>query len=388
MKVTRKVPFAAIAIGAIALLAGCQAGSPVPSGPATASGQPISVGTLFSTTGTLGPTGLEEQGGVQLAVDELNAAGGVLGRPLTVTSLDDEGTAAVAVTRAQELISDGVSVVFEGVISPTSLASQPVFARAGIMDLTITASADAILDGTNNPDAIRLNANTALTGKIIADYANKQGFKRIVILYQNDAYGQAHIAAVQAALKTAPIESIAFDPKQTDFRVEMDKAIADNPDLVMLVNSSSDVGGPAMIQQLRSAGYKGQFTMAPTTMAQKVIDAAGVSAEGGVSAATYFADKAPFTGYDANNAYVTAWKAQSGGVLPTHTTTLAYTAVKVWAAAVEAAKGLDDKAAIAAEIKGHTFKDTPFGDVTFDKTGQMSSTLTLYQVKDGKISTF
>lgn len=385
MKHSRIIGIASIAAAAALLVSGCQAGGSDPSS-TEPSGDPIIVGTLFSTTGALGPTGERELNGVKIAIDELNAAGGVLGRPLEIVSADDEGTAAVAASRAQELVAKNIDVVFEGVTSAVSLASQPIFARSEITDITITAAAPDILAGTVNPDAIRLNADNSLTAGSISDYVNSEGYQKIVVLQQNDVYGDGQGGATIAGLDVKPTAVIKFDPKQTDFRVEVEQTVNANPDLVIIVNASSDTGGPAMIQQLRSAGYTGPFTMAPTTLTPTAIELAGGAADGGISTQAYIYDQEPFASYPGTQRLVEAYKAYSQDP-PTHEVAFAYTAVKVWAAAAEAAGSLE-RSKIAANIKGSSFDDTPFGEVSFDDRGQMSSTLQLYRVEDGKIVTF
>ncbi|MBX9472356.1 MAG: ABC transporter substrate-binding protein [Chryseoglobus sp.] len=373
-----------VALAFTLLIAGCSSDA-TPAEP-NGDADPIIAGALFSMTGPLGPTGERILAGVQIGIDEVNASGGVLGRQIELISADDEGTAAVAVNRAQELVAEDIDVVFEGVLSTVSLASQPIFARAGVMDVTITAAAPDILAGTVNPDAVRLNADNDLTAQSIADYINAEGYENVVVLQQNDVYGDSQGGATIAALDNEPSLIIRFDPKQTDFRVEMEQVIAADPDLVLIVNASSDTGGPAMLSQLRSAGYDGPFTMAPTTLTPTAIELAGGAADGGISTQAYIFDQEPFVSYPGTQRLVEAYKAFSDDP-PTHEVAFAYTAVLVWAAAAEAAGNLE-RSAVAAEIKGNSFDNTAFGEVSFDDKGQMSSTLQLYRVENGEIVTF
>src|SRR5436305_703723 len=77
---------------------------------------------------------------------------------------------AVGVSRANELISAGVSVIIEGWNSPVTLAMQPVISRAGGLDITAISKADPILSGEGNPLAIRLNSSNTQDGAVIANY--------------------------------------------------------------------------------------------------------------------------------------------------------------------------------------------------------------------------
>jgi branched-chain amino acid transport system substrate-binding protein len=129
----------------------------------------------------------------------VNEAGGVLGRPVQILKRDDESTPAVGVSRANELIAEGVSVIIEGWNSPVTLAMQPVIARAGVLDITAISKADQILSGAGNPLAIRLNSSNAQDGRVIAEHLARSGAKRIAFLTQNDAYGNGAQAAIETS---------------------------------------------------------------------------------------------------------------------------------------------------------------------------------------------
>src|SRR3954453_14263036 len=81
--------------------------------PALAQQYPIKVGTIFPLSGGAGPDGQSVTKPVKLAIEQLNQAGGLLGRKITLISKDDESTPAVGVSRANELISEKVDVVIE-----------------------------------------------------------------------------------------------------------------------------------------------------------------------------------------------------------------------------------------------------------------------------------
>jgi branched-chain amino acid transport system substrate-binding protein len=98
--------------------------------PAFAQQGPIKVGTIFPLSGGAGPDGLSVTNSVKLAIEQINEAGGLLGRKITLVSKDDESTPAVGVSRANEMIAEKVDVVIEGWNSPVTLAMQPIFARA------------------------------------------------------------------------------------------------------------------------------------------------------------------------------------------------------------------------------------------------------------------
>ena len=85
--------------------------------------------------------------------------------------------------------------------SPVTLAMQPVFSRAGVLDITAISKADPILSGEGNPLAVRLNSSNSQDGAVIADYiANRAKARRVAFLTQNDAYGNGAQASIEAEL--------------------------------------------------------------------------------------------------------------------------------------------------------------------------------------------
>src|SRR3954452_22979883 len=157
--------------------------------PAFAQQDPIKVGTIFPLSGGAGPDGQSVTNAVKLAIEQLNQAGGLLGRKITLVSKDDESTPAVGVSRANELISEKVDVVIEGWNSPVTLAMQPIFARAGILDITAVSKSDLILSGESNPLAIRINSSNGFDAAVIAKYVvGTLKAKKIAFLTQNDVY--------------------------------------------------------------------------------------------------------------------------------------------------------------------------------------------------------
>mgnify|MGYP003341188677 CR=1 FL=1 len=122
--------------------------------------QPIKVGWLSSLTGPLSSAALAENQGVQLAVEEINKAGGILGRPIELLTRDTAGDPTQAVNFAQQLaFSDKVQFVIGPVNSGEGLAATPIIARAGVPNLVIGAI-DELIDPVKYPRAFRvINTN-------------------------------------------------------------------------------------------------------------------------------------------------------------------------------------------------------------------------------------
>jgi branched-chain amino acid transport system substrate-binding protein len=121
---------------------------------------PIKIGWISSLTGALSSAALAENQGVQLAVDEINKNGGILGRPIELLTRDTSGDPTKAVNFAQQLaFSDKVHVVIGPVNSGEGLAAIPILARAGVPNIVI-GSIDELIDPQKYPRAFRvINTN-------------------------------------------------------------------------------------------------------------------------------------------------------------------------------------------------------------------------------------
>lgn len=356
---------------------------------APAAAQPIKVGVIFPLSGGAGPQGQHLVKSIQSMAALINESGGVLGRPIAIEARDDESTPAVGVSRANELISAGVSVIIEGWNSPVTLAMQPVISRAGILDITAISKADPILSGEGNPLAIRLNSSNSQDGAVIADYlANRLKARRIAFLTQNDAYGNGAQASIEAELKKLnhPYERVAeekFPFTQADFRVALTNVRAANPDATVAINASEGLGMPALIRQARQSRLPGQLVAAVGTIAPSVISVAGDAANGLVGADIYFPDVEPFASNPVNRRYVARVQEQHK-LTPDKFMALGAASLQVWAMAANELKTLD-REAIARRIRGGSFRGTLLGDISFAPNGQLANRHYVFTVQGQKM---
>lgn len=357
--------------------------------PVQAQSQPIKVGVIFPLSGGAGPQGQHLVKSIEAMAALINESGGVMGRQLVIEARDDESTPAVGVSRANELISAGVSVIIEGWNSPVTLAMQPVIARAGVLDLTAISKADPILSGEGNPLAVRLNSSNSQDGAVIAAYiANRVKAKRVAFMTQNDAYGNGAQASIEAELKKLnhAYEKVAeekFPFTQADFRVAITNVRAANPDVTVLINASEGLGMPAMIRQARQARLPGQLVAAVGTIAPSVISVAGEAANGVVGADIYFPDVEPFASNPVNQRYI-AKVQQMHKLTPDKFMALGAATLQVWAMAANELKTLD-REAIAKRIRGGSFRNTLLGDMSFAPNGQLATRHYVFTVKDRRM---
>jgi branched-chain amino acid transport system substrate-binding protein len=370
----------ALALAALSAFAGVSA---------HAQQSPVKVGVILPLSGGAGPQGQHVTQAIQAMAAIINESGGVMGRPIEILSRDDESTPAIGVSRANELLTQGVSVIIEGWNSPVALAMQPVISRAGILDITAFASADAILSGEGNPLAVRLNASNSQGGAAVAAViANKLKAKRVAFLTQNDAYGNGTQASIEAELKRLgyAYEKVAeekFPFTQSDFRVALTNVKAANPDVTVAINANEGLGMPALIRQSRQIRLPGQLLAALGTVAPSVISVAGDAANGLMGTDIYFPDVEPFASNQVNRKFVAKTK-EMFNYTPDKFMAVGAFALQVWAMAANELKTLD-KEPLAKRIRGGSFKDTIFGDATFESNGQLKSRIYTFSVQEQKI---
>ncbi|HMC14119.1 MAG TPA: ABC transporter substrate-binding protein [Albitalea sp.] len=358
-------------------------------GGALAQPAPVKVGVIIPLSGGAGPQGQHVTQAIQAMAALINESGGVLGRPIEILVRDDESTPAVGVSRANELIGQGVSVIIEGWNSPVALAMQPVISRAGILDITMFASADAILSGEGNPLPVRFNASNSQGGAAVAQViANQLKAKRVAFLTENDAYGNGTQASIEAELKRLnhPYEKVAeekFPFTQADFRVALTNVRAAEPDVTVAINANEGLGMPAILRQFKQGRVPGQLLAALGTVAPSVISVAGDAANGAMGVDIYFPDVEPFASNPANQRFVAKMQAAYKAT-PDKFMAVGAAALQVWAMAANELKTLD-REPLAKRIRGGSFKNTVFGDVSFAPNGQLQSRTHAFKVNEGRI---
>ncbi|HSR71414.1 MAG TPA: ABC transporter substrate-binding protein, partial [Kiloniellales bacterium] len=203
------MPFRKATRVAAALLAGLFAVS-LWSGPAAAA-EPIKIGDLNSYT-SLPAFSLPYRNGWRLALEELNEAGGVLGRPLEVISRDDGGKPGDAITVANELVNrEGVAVLMGTLLSHVGLAVSDFARQKGVVFLAAEPLTDAIAWDKGNRYTFRLRPGTYVQAAMLAEEAAELPARRWAVIAPNYEYGQSAVSAFKKLLseKRPDVEFVA-----------------------------------------------------------------------------------------------------------------------------------------------------------------------------------
>lgn len=347
------------------------------------SGEPIKLGfvSIFSgRVAMLGETGFK---GAQLAVQEINEAGGLLdGRPLEITFRDSAANPEQAVREAREFaLTDEVDFIIDGSSSSESFAVSQASAELETLVMATASEADSLTAPENfQQDVFRVARNTQLDGIANALYAKELGYDDWMAISPDYAYGRdGNLRFFDALEGEDPGVNIGtelwpalFEP---DYTPQIQQLIDSDPDAVYSTLWGGDL--VAFIQQATPFGLFEQVNFVTPNVADSlVLDTLGPALPAGIHTASRFALGSPPT--DANEAFDNDYR-QLFGEGPTNWSIQAYIAVKFLAQAVEET-GTIEKDEVGAALEGMELPGSPWGDV---RLRAEDHTLTHYDIRWG-----
>ena len=297
------------------------------------SGDTYTIGVVNSTTGALGAVGQQEAKGMQLAVEEINAAGGVKGRKLKLEEVDDQGSVNLTTAGFKKLATETkVPVVIGPGISANAKAVAPLAEQYGVTQILLVAQPE-VANGTKHLFEVPLPGKA--NSEAMVNYAKEQGAKSLAIIWANNPYGQAGNTDITNAAKAAGIDIVnseGFDPGKFDFTAQAGKAAAAKPDAILLYGAggSSDA---LVLKSVAATGYEGLIIGDLAYSADFVPETAGSGAADKVISLT----AVDYGNPDAKTKkFLDAYEAKFGEA-PSVLSTYAYVAVQLTAAAIEKA---------------------------------------------------
>ncbi len=240
--------------------------SVLPASRAAAQGAgPIHLGLSTALTGPAAYTGQQDRWGAEMAIKEINGAGGVLGRPLQLDVQDNACSPAQAAQSAQRLIADHVAALMGGLCSSATLAIMPIAKRQGIPFLVPISSAGSITDQSGvggNEWTFRTAQPEPRLAAALAKFLVKEGkVKTIAIVAEDSDYGRGGATALTDSARTAglTITSTDFTPLGTpDFTSTLTRLRSQRPDAVALYVQGADTAN--FMRQFASSGLKTRIT--------------------------------------------------------------------------------------------------------------------------------
>ncbi|MEO8536684.1 MAG: ABC transporter substrate-binding protein [Betaproteobacteria bacterium] len=349
---------------------------------ASAQQGPVPIFGLVELSGTGTTSGTNFDNGIKLAVKEINAAGGILGRKIEYTSLDTQSQPQVAKALAQKAIDQNAYVVMGPVFSGSILVSMAETRRAEVPNFT-GGEASAITK-QGNPYIFRTSFTQDTAMPKVARYLKESvKAKSVAIIWVNNDFGKGGLDTMKKALDAQGIKvaaEISTDPGQLDFSGAVLRAKQANADALFVYTNEEE--SARALRELRKQGYDKPVVGETTLTSQKVIELAGEAANGATAHVGLTADAPQPTIKKYNEAFQKEY-----GVKSDHNGLKGYSAMYVVKAVTEKIGKFDQKA-FAKAMHGMRLsaKDYPgvLLDVSFDDNGDLDRESFMTGVVNGK----
>lgn len=346
---------------------------------------PIRIGDINSYK-TLPAHTLPYRQGAELAIEQINADGGVLGRPLELVSRDDQGKPGEAVRYAEELfVKEEVVLISGSLFSHVGLALAAYAGQKQRLYLAAEPLADSLVWQDGNRYTFRLRPSTYMQAAMLAEEAAKTGAKRWATIAPNYAYGKDAVAAFKEVLK-AKVPDVEFVGEQwpalfkIDAAAEVQALEALKPDGIYNVTFGSDLAKFVREGNLREL-FDDRTMLGLLTGEPEYLDPLGAEAPEGWIVTGY-----PWYDIDTpeHNAFLEAYQAKFDDY-PRVGSLVGYNAMLSIAAAIEKAGSTETEALVEA-FKGLEL-DSAVGPITYralDHQSTMGAYVGVTAVRDGK----
>jgi branched-chain amino acid transport system substrate-binding protein len=259
----------------------------------------VKIGTFGPFTGPAAGLGLEAKKGIEFAVAQFNAAGGINGKKMELVAYDDRGNRAEAVSVVRKMIeNDGVQAIIGGSLSLTSIAAAPVVNEAKIPMIAAYSNAVGVVKGEDH--VFRWASVADVQGWVMAHHAMKErNLKTFAILMQDEEYGRGIVNGAERAieeLKGKVVYKKAFAPAEREFRAIMTEVKALGVDSVIMSGFSPSLTSAARTGYELEVFPKAQFYIGCSATEINWYNGIGSYGEGTIAALEFLAPTDhPFT---------------------------------------------------------------------------------------------
>jgi branched-chain amino acid transport system substrate-binding protein len=342
--------------------------------------EPIKIGVVSTLTGPYAEWGTFQVNGLQLALEDIKKAGGILGHPVELRIEDNASTNPGTVLAFTKLFTDPEIKGIVGPIASTQIqAASPAIARSGVP--TMIGGTDPSLTRINNKWVFRARPNDLYSSKVIADFGvNTLKLKKWAIVHATDAFGQGGAKALTEelqALGAAPILDQGYTSNSQDFA----------PVVLAIKKSGAEVLGTYMTvpadqaifaKQLRQLGVNVQWIGSPTTAAVTTRNLAGEALYGSYAVADFNADA-----NEAAREFTKRYR-ERYGIYPDNFSSWAFDSLHILALAMNNANSTEPEAVRKAilAIKGYKGLE---GTYEFDARGDGVHGYNVVKNEGGKI---
>ncbi len=330
--------------------------------------QDIRIAVVGSMTGPLAESGDEDKRGAELAAKDINAAGGVNGRRIVLSIEDDACDPKQAVSVANHVVGEQITLVDGHSCSNASIPASPVYAEYSVLMMTPSSVNSKLTDNAfakGWPTIMRLYVRDDNQGKMLGAWmADRYRTKKIAFVHDKSTYGKSLADQVKANLNAAGVQEILYEginPGEKDYSAIIGKLKAVGAEVLYYGGYPTE--GGLIVRQAADQGAKFQMVTTSSFVTPEFWLIAGSAGEGtvfpaprnpmGLETAKHVVDEFRATGYE-----------------PAGFTLFSYATVQALAEGVRRA-GKVDGAAVAHALRTGDPVSTVFGPVTFDAKGDV-----------------
>jgi branched-chain amino acid transport system substrate-binding protein len=343
--------------------------------------QTIKIGSAGPMTGQYASFGEQLRKGAEMAIAEINAAGGVMGKKLELSIGDDACDPKQAAAVANKMVSDKVVFVAGHFCSGSSIPASKIYKEGKILQITPASTNPKLTDEAlteGNKTLFRTCGRDDVQGVMVGGFITKNHkAKKVAILHDKSPYGKGVADETKKAMNAGGVKEAmyeAYNDTDRDFTALVNKMKQAKIDIIVLGGYHTHAA--LIIKQSREQGLPAQMIGFDSLETAEFAQLGGAATNGVLMSFPPKPESDP-----ANAALVKKFKDQ--GYNPEGYTLFNYAAIKVWAEAVAKANSTDgDK--VAAALRGGKFSSA-VGPLEFDAKGDIKNPVyNLYIWKDGK----
>jgi branched-chain amino acid transport system substrate-binding protein len=345
----------------------------------------IKIGVITSLTGSNAAFGQAHKAGYTIALDELNAAGGINGKKIELDYYDDQSKPDQAVQGVSKLVDqDHVPLILGAYSSESTRAIVPVVTQKQIPLIMPTAVADNVIE-TGSPWVFRICAGSGSFAASTLDFLKNNGDpKTMAIVYENTNFGQANNKSMTDAAGKAGmnlVDSEAYQSSSPDYKALLERVKSKNPDVIYFASYLLDAS--TLMRQSEQVNLNPKYyTSAGTGFAAAEFPSpekgAGKYAEYTYSVSQWLPSAKWKGSKDFDEKYT-----KLTGNHPAYHGMEAYAVLVVGAQAIKNA-GNTQPQAIRDALRNINIPETPFGPVKFDQKGQNAHPVLITQIQGGQ----
>ncbi|MGL1862426.1 MAG: ABC transporter substrate-binding protein [Pseudodesulfovibrio sp.] len=344
---------------------------------------PIVIGFSGQLTGKLSDLGVSSRNGAMLAVERINASGGVDGRPLKLIAKDDLNTPEGAIQADKELINAGVVAIVGHMTSSQTMAVMPLINKQGIVMISPTTSTPELSDKTDS--FFRIIVENTIQSKELSNYTRSAlDIMTVVTVAESDnrSYSQSFTNSFARSFTKAGgkiLQQLNYSSSEKpNWDPIIDALIEQNPDAVLLTCPAQDA--VSIIQRIHNAELKTRILSAPWAYTEKLLKWGGQYAEGMIFVIDYAADNPNPNFIKFRESYKNRF-----GATPNFSSAFSYEAVLALAAGLEKTGG-SSKGLVNAMAPSNTINGV-VSDFQLNEYGDVQRNLFIVTVQEGEFRT-